>query len=296
MRGSRYRIWCRRERMNEAHPLGNRRTVLTTPQTAPPTASLRLAPLALALALLSSGCAGARGLAPSLSGLSPGTTALRISNHVASPGTLNGVSIEVDGEPLSLVSLPPEGNDVATIATLHLAPGSHAISVRAKARAPGADVLVVGAQQPFLIQHGPAAITIDVRSTSPGEDKAAAAPVAISLTIAGGRLAPEFGAAPPSDKEERCAGLLPIPRALCRAAFDLDEATRKDDVAGALCVREKLTEMRKLALIGESSTGEHLAMAEAQVARLSHQVDLCAGDFSSSQAPDGVTVTPPRRR
>jgi hypothetical protein len=297
--------------MNEARQPGNRRTVLTLKQTPAPlsaSAALRLAPLAFALALLSGGCGGARGLSGSLTGLSPGTTALRITNHVASPGALDGVSVEVDGEPVALTAIPPEGDDVATIAALHLDPGSHSVSVRIRARAPGglggaaappnetAEVRVVGAQQPFLIQRGPAAITIDVRSNAPATDGAAAAPVAISLTIVGGRMAPEFGVAPSSEKDERCAGLLPIPRAVCRAAFDLDEATRKDDIAGALCVRDKLAEMRKLALIGESGKGDSLAMAEEKVARLSHQVDLCAGDFSSSVAPDGVTVVPPKRR
>ncbi len=255
----------------------------------------RTTTLALGLAMLSAGCGGARGRT-TLAGLEDGTTTLRITNHVTSPGALDRVTIAVDGEPVSLTSVPPEGDDVATIASLRLAPGSHTIAVRAKARAPGAETIVVGAQQPFLVQSGPAAITVDVRSTVAGVDVSAASPVAISLTILGGRMAPEFGAAPPDDKDERCATLLPIPRAICRAAVDLDEATRKNDIAGALCVRDKLSEMRKLAVIGESGKGDSIAMAEAQVTRLSRQVDLCVDDFATSQAPDGVTVIRSRAR
>ena len=36
----------------------------------------------------------------------------------------------------------------------------------------------------------------------------------------------------------------PIPRALCRAAFDLDEANRHSDVVTSLCLRDKLAELR----------------------------------------------------
>jgi hypothetical protein len=250
--------------------------------------------LGLGLLILGAGCGGARGAALSLASLEAGTTTLRVSNHVASPSALDGVTIAVDGDTLPLTSVPPAGDDVATIASLRLAPGSHSIAVRAKARAPGSEIIIVGAQQPFLVQRGPAAITVDVRSAVPGVDRTAAAPVVITLTILGGRMAPDFGVALSDEKEERCATLLPIPRALCRAAVDLDQATRKNDVTAALCVRDKLTAMRKLALIGESGKGDSIAMAEEQVGQLSQQVELCAGDFAASQAPDGVTVTRPR--
>jgi hypothetical protein len=243
-----------------------------------------------------SGCVGVRGAPGSLSGLEDGTTALRIQNHVSAPAELDRVIIAVDGDPVALSAIPPEGGDVATVAVLHLSPGAHNIAVRARAHAPSGDVMVVGAQQPFLLQRGPAAITVDVRSAGGEVEHGGdtATPVAVMLTILGGRMAPEIGVAPSSDKDERCAGLLPIPRALCRAAVDLDEASRKNDISAALCVRDKLSEMRKLALLGETGQGEGPAMAEAQVVALSRKVELCTGGEAVLHAPDGVTVIRPR--
>ncbi len=253
----------------------------------------------LSAGLLSAGCAGgslaSRAPLGSLEGLAAGTTTLRVSNHVAAPGQLDSVTITVDGEVVPLSSVPPDGAAPATVASLHLTPGAHALAVRARARwgAPDGEVIVVGAQQPFLVQRGPAAITIDVRSAT--SDATSASPVAVTLGILGGRMAPDFGVAPSDDKDERCAGLLPIPRALCRAAVDLDEATRKNDIVAALCVRDKLFEMRKLAIIGETGQGDTVRMAEAQVAQLSYRVELCARDVVATPAPDGVTVIRPAR-
>jgi hypothetical protein len=251
--------------------------------------------LALGLGLLSAGCAGSQRAPGSLAGLRAGTTTLRVTNNVPSPSELEGVVISVDGQTLPLSTVPPAGGDAATVASLGLAPGAHSIAVRARARVPGGDLVVVGAQQPFHVQHGPAAIVIDVRSSAAFarsvEAASAAAPVAVALTIAGGRMAPDLGDVPSDDKDVRCAALLPIPHALCRAAADLDQAARNNDIVMALCVRDKLDEMRKLAIVGETGKGDSVAMAEAQVARLSHQVDLCGGSTVVSPGPDGVTVT-----
>lgn len=255
---------------------------------------------ALALGLLSTGCAhggqDAQTARGSLGGIAAGTTVLRVSNHVGAPGELDGVTITVDGEVIPLSSVPPDGGAPATVASLRLAPGPHSIAVRARSRwaVPGSEVIVVGAQQPFLVQSGPAAITIDVRSRA--SDPTGESPVALTLTIVGGRMAPDFGVAPSDDKDERCAGLLPIPRALCRAAVDLDEATRKNDVVAALCVHDKLLEMRKLAIVGETGEGDSLRTAEALVTQLSRRVELCAADILATPAADGLTVVPPRTR
>ncbi|APR83556.1 Hypothetical protein A7982_08905 [Minicystis rosea] len=241
---------------------------------------------------LVAGCAGARDVG--LGSLPPGTTAIRVMNHVAAPGELDRLIIAVDGQAVPLTSIPPEGGDPALIAKLRLPAGPHTIAVRAKARAARSEVLVVGAQQPFHVGRGPAAITVDVRSLGESFDPVSAAPIAVSLAIEGGRMAPEIGVAPPEDRDQRCAALLPIPRAICRAAVDLDEATRKNDIVAALCVRDKLTEMRRLALASESGRGDAITMAEAEVAALSKQVDLCSGMVAAPQ-PDGVRVLPPRR-
>jgi hypothetical protein len=267
---------------------GNPGTVLTSTQTSART----LATLA-ALGLLLTSCAGGLGSGAGLAGLPPGTTAIRVTNHVAAPGELDRITITVDGEPVALSSIPPQGAEAAVIARLRLRPGGHTIAVRAKGHGPGSEVIVVGTQQPFHVGAAPAAITIDVSSGA--GDATASSPVAVSLAIQGGRMAPEFGVAPADDKDERCAGLLTIPRAICRAAVDLDEAGRKNDIVAALCVRDKLVEMRRLAIIGESSRGDAVAMAEAEVTTLSHQVELCGGEVTAPR-PDGVTVTPPSRR
>jgi hypothetical protein len=271
--------------MNEAPVTRNRRTVRNSRLTSA---------LGLSLALLAGGCAAAPTVLATLDGLPEGTTTLRISNHVAAPGQLERLVVSVDGETLPLSSIPPEGGALATLGTLRLTPGSHSIAVRAKAHAPGSDVIVVGAQQPFQVRRGPAAITIDVRSGGGSEgNDVTAAPVAVTLTILGGHMAPDIGVAPPDERDQRCAALLPIPRALCRAAVDLDEATRHNDIVAALCVRDKLVEMRKLAIIGESGRGDSVALAEAQVALLSRQVERCALDIVASPVPDGLTVTRP---
>jgi hypothetical protein len=290
----------REKRVNGPGAERNRRTVLTFRRTA----ALATSALAmLGVSLVTLGCGGARGADTSqagLAGLAPGTTTLRIANHVGAPNELDRITIAVDGENVPLTSLPPEGAAPATIGALRLKPGPHHIAVRAKARAPNSEVLVVGAQQPFHLSRGPSAITIDVRSAAADRPNEApvtlrtarerSATIAVSLSILGGVMAPEIGAAPPDEKDERCGALLPIPRALCRAAVDLDEATRKNDVVAALCVRDKIAEMRKLAIIGESGLGDSPALAEAQVAQLAKQVEQCVGDVVASPASDGLTV------
>lgn len=254
---------------------------------------LPAAAFALGLGLTSLACAGPH--AVGVGDLSPGITAIRVSNHVASPGALDGISIAVDGETVPLAAVPPSGDDITTIAKLRLAPGPHSITVRARARARGADVLVVGAQQPFHVGRAPAAITVDVRSIRFAEG-ASAEPITVSLAIEGGRLAPGLGELPADNRDERCAGLLPIPRAVCRAAFELDEAARKNDVVAALCVRDKLAEMRRLALVGETGKPDAVAMAEASVASLAQQVDLCGGAYAAPAPPDGLHIIKPQRR
>jgi hypothetical protein len=108
----------------------------------------------------------------------------------------------------------------------------------------------------------------------------------------GGQMAPAFGAAPPDDKDARCAPLRPIPRALCRAAVDLAEAAKRDDVKSTLCVQDKLSEMRKVAQIADTASSETASLSEQQVLHLSREVDRCIG-AAVLIAPDGVTVTRP---
>jgi hypothetical protein len=61
----------------------------------------------------------------------------------------------------------------------------------------------------------------------------------------------------------------------------MDEAARRNDLVGVLCVRDKLTAMRQLAAIG--------ATAEPQVLELSRQIDRCVRNDVIG-GPDGTTV------
>jgi hypothetical protein len=233
-----------------------------------------------------------------LEGVAAGTTAVRVSNDV-DEGELDRLTIMVDDETMPLSALPPAGGDPATVGSLRLPPGAHSIAVRATARRSG-EVIVVGAHQPFLVQRGPSVIGVNVRSAP---HSSGTSPVIVSLTMLGGRLAPDIGMPPPDGIDEQCATLEPIPRAMCRAAFDLAEANRKNDVVTSLCLRDKLAELRKLAvgtLPAPPSTAEgappldgvdSAGLADSRAAALSRLAERCVGDIVASPAPDSVVVT-----
>jgi hypothetical protein len=261
--------------------------------------SLRRSIAAIGLgALLSvgAGC-GASNAGLSVTGLSPGTTAIRVANHVDDSYALERVVISVDGEAVPLSSVPPRGEAPAIVTALRLRPGAHTITVRAVARGKVDGSVVSLAHQSFHLAAGPAAILVDVRSSPRSDTRAAPASadggdrVAVDLSIRGGSLGPAFGAAPAEDKDERCAPLLPIPRAICRAAVDLDAATRRRDAAAATCVQNKLGEMRRLALVAETSDSATGTMIEEEVTRLSGQADVCVGNLFGG--PDGTRIIRP---
>jgi hypothetical protein len=133
----------------------------------------------------------------------------------------------------------------------------------------------------------PAAIAVDV--TSQGAAAEAGERARVRLAMRGGKLVEDVGEALPEGKDARCAPLEPVPRALCRAAADLDEAARRNDIVGVLCVRDRLTEMRQLGQIHAGARGDAAEEAAMRVARLAAEVERCAGDVNIG--PDGVTVT-----
>lgn len=269
--------------LNGAPNRGNRGGVLKTASAA-----------LLAMALAAPFVAGCAANAMSLAGVPSGTTTIRVTNHVNAPDQLDKLAITVDGETLSLSAVPPSGASAASVSSLKLSPGAHIIAVRASART-RRDTVVVGAQQAFHVTGGPAAIVVDVRSVSSGSRAETDVtlgldePVAVELAINGGRLDPAFGAARNDDKEVRCGPLLTIPKAICRAAADLDAATRRRDVVTTLCVQDKLAAMRKLAMIADTSKGDAAEMAARDVTLLSQQVDYCVGQDVVVQ--DGLTRT-----
>lgn len=263
--------------MNGADTLGNRGTVHARTQI-----------LSAALAaLLAAGCAG-QGHA-SYAATEPGTTTIFVENHVGAPDALDRLVVSIDGADVALSSVPPPAGDPAVVALLRLPPGQHTIAIRATARGVDQNIAVVAAQQIFHLQEDPAAISVDVRSReAPAEE--ADQRLAVDLRMRGGQLSPELGAPQPEGKDERCAPLRPIPRALCRAAADLAHASEHNDTVSALCVGDKLTEMRRLAQVAETADHDTAMLAEQQVTRISREVDRCAGDEVLIGA-DGITVT-----
>jgi hypothetical protein len=241
---------------------------------------------ALAAALLTPACHAPVPLT-TLDGVLAGTTTVRVANHLEEPAELDRIVITVDGATLPLAAMPPPGGDTALVDALRLAPGEHVIAVRVTARAPGGEVLVAASQQTFQVERGAAAIGVDVRSAS----SSLAGPVAVAVTMLGGRMSTPIGAPPPDGKDERCGAMLPIPRALCRASIDLEDATRRNDVVVALCVRDKLAELRRLWVIGQSKDPESGPLADGRARALAQEAERCIGDVVASPLPDGITVT-----
>ena len=229
-----------------------------------------------AVALVVSGCSGQRLVAGAGQ---PGTTTILVENKVESPDQLDRLLVMIDGATIPLSTVPPRGEEPAALTALRLPPGPHTLSVRATTRGAGDERAIVAAAQTFHVAAAAASIGIAVRSRAAGSPEGR---IAVDLTMRGGHMAAELGAGPPESLEERCAPLQPAPRALCRAAGDMDDAARRNDLVGVLCVRDKLTTMRQLAAIG--------AAAEPQVLALSRAIDRCVRDDVVGGA-DGTTVT-----
>jgi hypothetical protein len=232
--------------------------------------------LVIAAGLVVAGCSARRHVAGAGE---PGTTTILIENQVASPDELDRVLVTIDDAVVPLSALPPRGEEPAALTALRLAPGPHTISVRAATHGAGDDRAVVAAAQTFHVAAAAASIGIAVRSRP---ERGVDGRIAVELKMHGGHMAAELGAAGQESQSERCDPLQPTPRALCRAANDLDAAARRNDLVGVLCVRDKLTTMRQLAAIG--------ATADSHVLALSREIDRCVRTDVIG-GPDGTTVT-----
>lgn len=231
--------------------------------------------LLAAAALLVAGCSSRRLVAGAGA---PGTTTILVENQVASPDELDRLLVTIDDAAVPLSLLPPRGEEPTTLTALRLAPGPHTITVRATTHGAGDEHAVVAAAQTFHVAAAAAAtIGVAVRSRPAGSPEGR---VAVDLTMRGGHMAAELGA-PPATQAERCAPLQPTPRALCQAASEMDEATRRNDLVGALCVRDKLAAMRQLAAIG--------AEAEPKVLALGREIERCVRTDVIGGA-DGTTI------
>lgn len=229
----------------------------------------------LAAALVATGCSTRRLVAGAGA---PGTTTIRVENQVAEPDELDRLLVTVDDAAVPLSTLPPRGEAPATLTALRLAPGPHTLAVRATTRSAGDERAVVAAAQTFHVAAAPASIGIAVRSRPAGSPEGR---IAVDLTLRGGHMAAELGAAPPETQAERCAPLQPTPRALCHAAGDLDDAARRNDPALVLCIRDRLAVMRQLAAIG--------AEAEPRVLALAREIGKCTRSDVVGGA-DGTTI------
>ena len=208
----------------------------------------------------------------------PGTTTILVENQVASPDELDRLLVTIDDAAVPLSTLPPPGEEPATLTALRLAPGPHTITVRATTRGAGDERAIVAAAQTFHVAAAAASIGVAVRSRPAGSPDGR---IAVDLTMRGGHMAAELGAAPPATQAERCAPLQPTPRALCQAASEMDEAARRNDLVGVLCVRDKLATMRQFAAIG--------AEAEPRVLALAREIERCVRTDVIGGA-DGTTI------
>ena len=174
--------------------------------------------LGLGLGLLVVGC-GAPSRLP-LSARQPGTTTILVANHLGQGDEIDHLRVSIDEALLPLSTVPPRSEIAAALGSLRLPPGPHTISVRVTTHGRDGGVAVVDARQIFHVGESASEIDIDLRNRmEPGEQDAR---IAVDLSMVGGHMNPELGAGPPEGKDARCAPLQPIPRALCRAAADLD--------------------------------------------------------------------------
>jgi hypothetical protein len=207
----------------------------------------------------------------------PGTTTILVTNQLASTDELDRLLVTIDDAAVPLSTLPPRGEEPAMLTALRLAPGPHTITVRATTHGTGDERAIVAAAQTFHVAAAAASIGVAVRSRPAGSPDGR---IAVDLTMRGGHMTAELGAAPAS-QAERCAPLQPTPRALCHAASDMDEAARRNDLVGVLCVRDRLVTMRQLAAIGP--------VAEPQVLALAREIERCVRTDVLGGA-DGTTV------
>lgn len=229
----------------------------------------------VAVGLVVAGCSSPRRV---VGAGQPGTTTILVENQTEAPDEFDRLLVTIDDVTVPLATLPPRGEEPAALTALRLPPGPHTLSVRVTTHGAGDARAVVAAAQTFHVAAAAASIGIAVRSRPAGSPEGR---IAVDLTMRGGHMTAALDAGPAETVAERCAPLQPAPRALCRAASDMDEAARRNDLVGVLCIRDKLTTMRQLAAIG--------ATALPQVLALSRAIDRCVRNDVVGGA-DGTTV------
>jgi hypothetical protein len=228
-----------------------------------------------AVGLVVAGCSSPRRV---VGAEQPGTTTILVENQTKAPDQFDRLLVTIDGVTVPLATLPPRDEQPTALTALRLPPGPHTLSVHVTTHSAADARAVVTAAQTFHVAAAAASIGIAVRSRPADSPEGR---IAVDLTMHGGHMTAALDAGPAETVAERCAPLQPAPRALCRAASDMDEAARRNDLISVLCIRDKLTTMRQLAAIG--------ATAEPQVLALSRAIDRCVRNDVVGGA-DGTTV------
>jgi len=246
---------------------------------------------ATALLALAAGCAGSRVEARTPK---PGEAALRIVNDVGDAYEVGQLNLTIDGAPLPVTAIPAHKGDAPAVLVIKLAPGEHTFEAHAIVTENDThDRVVVCTQQSVRAGATPGVVTVRVYSRAPmprdrelargagavgPDNKDDRVALDIQLASAGSEAGPSVDA---------CGTKAPVDRAICRAAGQLDRAAKANDVVLTLCVRDRLTEMRRLADLKATSSTDNAPAVDRKVVALEQQVNACV-DASALGGFEGV--------
>jgi hypothetical protein len=236
------------------------------------------------LASLAGGCASGH-REPAL-GHDAGVTTLVLVNHVEGSLELRRVTVEIDGHPLAVTATPPASESVV-LGRLPLAPGDHAIDVRASAvsRAASDSIVALGSSQRFRVGEGPAAVRIEL------QPDASSAQLVARFTGEGAAIeSPIDGPHDDGTHAARCAYMPPTPHAMCLAEVALATASARRDAVRMACVRDKLTRMQAIAdKLSRSPSDEARSGADRAIALIAEEMNRCP-DSETALGTDGTVV------
>ena len=256
--------------------------------------------LAAGLVALAAGCAGSRveARAPK-----PGEATLRIVNDVSDAYEVGQLNLAIDGAALPVTAIPAHKGDAPAMILIKLPPGEHSFEAHAIVTENDThDRVVVCTQQNVRAGATPGVVTVRIYSRPPvakdrelargagavgPEDRDDRVALDIQLASAGSEAGPSVDA---------CGTKAPVDRAICRAAAQLDRAAKANDVVLTLCVRDRLTEMRRLADLNATSSGDNTAAVDRKVVLLEQQVNACvdASSLAGFDAVPGAKLPEPR--
>ena len=256
---------------------------------------------ALAATAILAGCAG-----PAHSPGPPGSTAILLSNQVDGDCDLSWANARIDDRALDLVTIAPPGAPPAPLARPILAPGEHTLTISASAACKtksGEQPAVLSVTQPIYMGKDGGQILVSL-----APDKDAQGSLKATFDVQGGHVL-----APRADGQEvNCGARLPMDWAICRTETSLAQARQKRDLVLAMCLSDKLKEMRLVkstlepgALgIGAPDTAPRDVQdmrpsdvaedATHRVLALAREADFCIGETTFSS--DGVFIERPPTR